>query len=365
MWQRCVRRSSSSIPQRVLDLTGRGLLANKDHPLAIIKNLIFQHTLSTYPGVFTARDDFPPKVTTVQNFDQLLIPEDHPSRRPTDTYYYDATTLLRTHTSAHQVEMMQKHAAFLVAGDVFRRDEIDSKHYPCFHQMEGVRTWKLQDIGASSYDSGVQFALQDLKANLERLCGYIYGAGIQTRWVDAYFPFTKPSLELEIFFQNEWMEVLGCGVVHPDVLAKAGRSTDTVGWAYGLGLERWAMKLFDIPDIRLFWSQDARFTSQFSSQKGITRFKPFSKYPVCYKDMSFWLADNFTENDLFEVVREVGGDLVERVEKVDEFAKKGRTSRCYRVHYRSMERVLTNEEIDALQFRLRSLLPSRLGVELR
>ena len=359
-------RGFASIPQRVLALSERKLLQLPDHPLGILKDIIFKHTESTYPGVFAMRHDFLPKVTVTQNFDQLLIPQDHPSRRPTDTYYFDEQTLLRTHTSAHQIEMLEKHAAFLVAGDVYRRDEIDSKHYPCFHQMEGVRTWKLQDIGATSYEAGVKFALEDLRNTLERMCMHVYGKDIQFRWVDAYFPFTDPSLELEIFFQGEWMEVLGCGVIQRNVLRNAGRSEDTFGWAYGLGLERWAMRLFDIPDIRLFWSQDSRFTQQFSSAKGITQFKPFSKYPVCYKDISFWLGPKFQENDFFELTREVAGDMVERVVKVDEFkSKQGKVSCCYRLHYRSMERSLTNEEVDGLQFRLRGLVPERIDAQLR
>lgn len=93
----------------------------------------------------------------------------------------------------------------------------------------------------------------------------------------AYFPFTEPSLELEIFFQGDWLEVLGCGVIHTDVLAKCGL-THRHGWAFGLGLERLAMILFSIPDIRLFWTEDPRFTSQFKTGE-VIKFTPYSKYP--------------------------------------------------------------------------------------
>lgn len=91
------------------------------------------------------------------------------------------------------------------------------------------------------------------------------------RWIDAYFPFTTPSLELEIFYENKWVEMLGCGVVHDFVLEKSGRAKE-IGWAAGLGLERFAMKLFKIPDVRLFWSEDQRFISQFKKGK-INEFK--------------------------------------------------------------------------------------------
>lgn len=152
---------------------------------------------------------------------------------------------------------------------------------------------------------------------------------------------------------------------HQDVLRNAGREESSFGLAFGLGLERWAMKVFDIPDIRLFWSKDERFLNQFSARKGISKFKSFSKFPICYKDISFWVPDNFEENDFFEIARDIGGDLIEKVDKVDKFTKNGRTSYCFRLNYRSMERSLTNEEIDELQFRIRDKALEILKVELR
>jgi phenylalanyl-tRNA synthetase alpha chain len=200
------------------------------------------------------------------------------------------------------------------------------------------------------------------------------------RWVDAYFPFTEPSFELEIFFNDKWMEVLGCGVIQQEILNQSGRGHDEIGWAFGLGLERLAMVLFDIPDIRLFWSNDERFHKQFA-RGGIVKFEPYSKYPSCYKDISFWTdkrnnnasdktdssSSSFHPNDLHELVRNVAGDLVEKVELVDQFVhpKTNRTSSCFRIFYRSMDRSLTNEEIDSLQDQVRFLVAEKLQVELR
>jgi len=132
-------------------------------------------------------------------------------------------------------------------------------------------------------------------------------------------------------------------------------------------VERLAMAMFEIPDVRLFWSEDPRFLLQFLPGK-ITKFKPYSKYPACYKDVSFWLPPTgFHENNLFEVVRSVAGDLVETVELVDSFKnpKTNKESRCYRINFRSMDRSLTNEEINQLQEDIRKLLVSKLQVELR
>ena len=187
------------------------------------------------------------------------------------------------------------------------------------------------------------------------------------RWREDYFPFTQPSFELEVEFNGTWLEVLGCGVIHDDVLRNAGQDpTTTCGWAFGLGLERLAMVLFGIPDIRLFWTDDPRFSDQFAEGR-ITKFATYSKYPFCFKDVSFWLPENFHENDMFELIRNVAGDLVEKVDKFDSFVhpKTNRTSHAYRIVYRHTDRNLTNEEVDVIQARVRNDLCSILKVELR
>lgn len=141
------------------------------------------------------------------------------------------------------------------------------------------------------------------------------------------------------------------------------------------------MLLFNIPDIRLFWSKDKRFLSQFSESKSIQRFVPFSKFPECYKDVSFWIGcttssavagsrvndRNFHENDVMEVVRDIAGDLVEDVRLVDEFThpKTMKRSACYRITYRSLERTLTNDEVNDLHTTICETMVEKLGVEIR
>jgi len=206
---------------------------------------------------------------------------------------------------------------------------------------------------------------------------------LRVRWVEAYFPFTSPSWELEVYYAGDWLEVLGSGVVKQDLPINAGVPTHS-GWAFGLGLDRIAMLLFKIPDIRLFWSRDERFLGQFAGMSdkldAIRRFVPFSKYPPCYKDISFWLKStsaaggntkasiqDFHENDVMELVRNVAGDLVEDVHMVDQFVhpKTGRRSMCYRINYRSLERTLTNSETNNLHDRVAQELVGKLGVEIR
>lgn len=128
-----------------------------------------------------------------------------------------------------------------------------------------------------------QLVANHLKKNFEALVFDLFSheKDLKIRWIKAYFPFTSPSWEMEILYQGKWLEIMGCGVMRQEILDRNGHD-DKIGWAFGLGLERIAMVLFSIPDIRLFWSKDPRFLSQFSDGK-IKKFVPFSKYPACYK----------------------------------------------------------------------------------
>ncbi|KAM5269031.1 phenylalanine--tRNA ligase, mitochondrial isoform 3-T7 [Hipposideros larvatus] len=280
----------SNLSSKVLTRVGRNLHNQQHHPLWLIKERVKQHFYTQYVGrsgtpLFSVYDDLSPVVTTWQNFDSLLIPAEHPSRKKGDNYYLNRTHMLRAHTSAHQWDLL--HAgldAFLVVGDVYRRDQVDSQHYPVFHQLEAVRLFSKHELFASikggeslqlfeqssrsahKQETHTMEAMKlvefDLKQTLTKLVTHLFGDGLDIRWVDCYFPFTHPSFEMEINFRGEWLEVLGCGVMEQQLVNSAG-AQDRIGWAFGLGLERLAMILYDIPDIRLFWSEDERFLKQF------------------------------------------------------------------------------------------------------
>ncbi|KAF2460610.1 phenylalanyl-tRNA synthetase mitochondrial precursor [Lineolata rhizophorae] len=405
----------------ILSAVTRKLHLQSHHPISITRQLIE----SRFP-TYRCHNDLWPIVSVAQNFDTLGFAPDHPGRSRTDTYYINKSTVLRTHTSAHQADLFRDNLSdgFLISADVYRRDAVDRNHYPVFHQMEGAMTWDKTKHG---YGDSLARAIWDdvsripvhnvvvedpnptvhpernplqsehhsleeveavaahLKRSLEDVVVEVFksarsAAGctndeeeanepFRIRWVEAYFPFTSPSWELEVFWQGDWLEILGCGVVKQSILNNANVSS-RLGWAFGLGLERIAMLLFSIPDIRLFWSQDRRFLDQFEST-----------HPACYKDVAFWLRStsssagggsrsnpaDFHENDMMELVRDVAGDLVEDVRLVDEFVHPttGRKSLCYRINYRSLERTLTNDEANQLHSRIRNGLAEKLGVELR
>ena len=382
--------SIRNIPPRIEEKIGESIYKIPNHPLNIIRNKIFDFfenekfssMRSKIPNEnkFTIKDDFHPIVTKKENFYDLLVTDDNETVSPKNTYYHDDDNVLRTHMTAHDVQLIRSGLkSFITLGDVYRRDSIDATHYPIFHQVDGVRVFNYEKLKEHAYTTGISssdkelsesnlndIVRDDLKFILENLNQHIFGE-VKFRWVEAYFPFTEPSYELEIFFNGDWLEVLGCGLLRTKILENSGLDPKKhVAWAFGIGLERLSMKLFDVKDIRLFWTKDQRFLSQFSDGK-IKKFKPYSKFPPCYKDITFFVPETFCENDLLEIIRNVTGDLVEDVKCIDTFTNPNtvKTSKCFRILYRHMDKTLTNEEINIFQVKIREMAEKNLNLQLR
>ncbi|KAJ7905498.1 hypothetical protein B0H14DRAFT_3078946 [Mycena olivaceomarginata] len=353
------------------------------HPLNTLRGLIESHYSD-----FTHLSSLSPLVSPYKNFDELSFPQDHPGRAVTDSYYVNKDLMLRTHTSAHEVEVFRRgEDKWLLTADVWRARassprtrrgmrEVAEDNARLRHRLaqapiviEDVPHLAPTNPPQATHDPGnLKLSLNSLMLTLfGGQAGVGGGAPLRVRWIEAYFPFTSPSFEVEVFFRGKWLEILGSGVVRQATLDTAN-VPNKIGWAFGLGLERIAMILYSIPDIRLFWSTDERFISQFTD-KEITTFQPYSKYPSCFKDVSFWTAQGLDlhENDFCDVVRDVAGDLVEDVKKIDSFVhpKTNRTSLCYRINYRSMDRSLSNEEANDIQAQVVSRLEEQFGVEIR
>ena len=202
------------------------------------------------------------------NFDRLNAEEGHPSRDWSDTFYFDqdSRVMLRSQTSPMQVRTMEKMAPpirIIAPGRVYRKDEVDATHSPMFHQVEGLVV-----------DKGITMA--DLKGTLNAFVEALYGKGTKTRFRPHHFPFTEPSCEVDVQCHacggagcrvckgEGWIELLGAGMVHPKVLQGVGIDTDVYsGFAFGIGVERMAMRRFGITDLRLIFENDMRFLSQF------------------------------------------------------------------------------------------------------
>ena len=203
----------------------------------------------------------PEAETEFYNFTALNFPADHPAMELHDTLYLGEHTLLRTHTSPVQVRTLQKYAPpvrVLAPGNVYRRDFFDATHAPSFMQLEGL-----------AVDEGISFA--DLKATLGEFARRFYGGARRVRFGPSYFPFVEPGAQMDVEIDlgdgkgTRWVEILGCGMVHPSVLTAAGLDGERyTGWAFGMGPARIAMTRHEIPDIRLLYDSDVRFLEQFA-----------------------------------------------------------------------------------------------------
>lgn len=231
-------------------LPGRGQRSGGLHPIT----LTLQEIERLFVEIGFTVADGPEIEDDYHNFAALNIPEHHPARAMHDTFYCDADLLLRTHTSNVQIRYMNETRPplrVIAPGRVYRCDS-DMTHTPMFHQVEGIMV-----------DEGVTFA--HLKGVLEQFAEHIFGEGVSTRFRPSYFPFTEPSAEVDILGDNGWLEILGCGMVHPAVLENVGIDSEKYsGFAFGMGVERIAMLRYGINDIRMFFENDLRFLRQFN-----------------------------------------------------------------------------------------------------
>jgi len=314
--------------------------------------------------------EFPRIVTTEQCFDLLNTPLDHPVRNETDTYYLDDVHILRTQTTAfwsfylkdqEVLNRLDKEGEIkaLSTGIVFRKDEIDRSHYPAFHQIDGLLICKKERKNITQND------LKKMQINLAKC---IFGSDIEYKFIKDKFPYTIQSLEMDIKFNGDWMEVNGAGLVNPVVLEKFGLDPKIYnGWAFGFG-DRLAMIKMEIPDIRVLWSNDSRIVSQFKDIN--SKFEEVSKFPATSRDISFIINSNISLNNYYEIVRDYANDLIEEVKLLDEYENedkfgKEKKSYTFRIVYRSMERTLTNEEVNKIQEEIREKTKQELGALLR
>ena len=250
----------AALPKEPTDfsLPGRRRAQGRLHPLTQITDDIVR----AFRKLGFAVADGPEIEDEYHCFDALNTPADHPARDLQDTFFLDAASrpLLRTHTSSVQIRVMEKMPPpirIVVPGRVFRRDNADATHNPTFHQIEGLYV-----------DRGV--TVGDLKGTVEAVFREVLGNDVKLRFRPHYFSYTEPSLEID--FTNalvrklgkEWLEIAGCGMVHPKVFETVGYDPEVwSGWAFGFGIERIAMLRYGITDIRLFYENDVRFLRQF------------------------------------------------------------------------------------------------------
>lgn len=248
----------------VIDVTmpGKRRKLGHRHPM----NLVVDEIKEIFLGMGYKIAEGPEIETEYYNFEALNIPADHPARDEQDTFYINKNFMLRTATSPIQVRVMEKEKPpirIICPGKVYRSDEVDATHSPVFHQLEGLVV-----------DKNITFA--DLKGALEVFAKELFGDKVKVRFRPHFFPFTEPSAEMDVSCVacggegcrickgSGWIEILGCGMVHPKVLKMAGIDPDIyTGFAFGMGLERLAMSKYGVKDLRLFVENDVRFLDQF------------------------------------------------------------------------------------------------------
>jgi len=248
-----------------LTLPGRRPPQGGIHPLTRVHDEI----VAIFLGLGFSVAEGPEIETDFYNFEALNIPRDHPARDMQDTFYVSDATLLRTHTSPVQIRTLRAAQGrvpvkIIVPGRVYRRDVADASHSPVFHQVEGLAVDRHITMG-------------DLKGTLALFAREMFGARSTVRFRPSFFPFTEPSAEVDVrcFLcagqgcrackQSGWLEILGSGMVHPQVLRNGGYDPEEVtGWAFGMGIERIAMLRYGVDDLRLFFENDVRFLRQFA-----------------------------------------------------------------------------------------------------
>jgi phenylalanyl-tRNA synthetase alpha chain len=247
----------------------------------------------------------------------------------------------------------------LSTGIVFRKDEIDRKHFPAFHQIDGLYICRKSDKIL------VQKDLEDVLVDVAQS---VFGKDIEYKFAVDTFPFTDPSVEMNLKWGDDWMEILGSGLVHYQVLKNLGVDPEIYnGWAFGFGLERLAIASMELPDIRLLWSGDERVKKQLRLGN---KFKEVSKFPPITRDISFVVDKNFVPNNYFDLIRDLGRDLVEEVKLLDKYenAEKfgpDKISYTYRIVYRSNERTLEIGEIEPIQDKIYQETKSQFKAEIR
>ncbi|HXA96097.1 MAG TPA: phenylalanine--tRNA ligase subunit alpha [Candidatus Dormibacteraeota bacterium] len=250
-----------------LTLPGRRPPSGAVHPLTRVTEEI----IDVFEGLGFSVAEGPEVESDYYNFAALNFPDDHPARDMQDTFHVGADALLRTHTSPVQIRTMKAQrppVRIICLGKVYRRDILDATHSPMFHQVEGLAVDK-------------HITMADLKATLQLFAREMFGSKSTVRFRPSFFPFTEPSAEVDVRCfkcggdgcrfckESGWLEILGSGMVHPNVLRNVGYDPEEVtGWAFGMGIDRITLLKYEIDDIRLFFDNDLRFLQQFAGLPG-------------------------------------------------------------------------------------------------
>lgn len=349
-----------TIPKSILNKTAKIFFTKKNNPICVVKDLLHKSIKG-----YTLFEDTNPYVSVEHNFDSLLFSPTHPARSL--GFYKDEKYLLRTHMAAHLFGRIKLgYEKFLSCGDVYSKEnKISRTSYPVSHQMD-----------CFSIVNG-EFPSTAMRNLMKSIMVYLFGKTTKYRFLeeelgsDVHFPYTIHASQIEVEFINKdtgeisWIKVMSGGVVHPEIMEKACKKNEQA-FTFSIDLDHLAMKLFNIPDIRLIWSEDVRFSNQFESGR-LSTYSAFAKYPVCYfRDIALWETSDFNINDMLFIIRDVSNDMVEEVYPLDFRSNNnlGKKSLSYRIKYRHVAKSLIDTDIVDAHNIIRDRLKRELNLQL-
>ena len=386
----------TNITPTVLSLVGRNYHLLSYHPVCIVKEKMYdyfaQNCLDKRGNpLFATFDHMCPISTPAQSFDSCLIPAGHKDRSKRENVFINEQKLLRCHLTPDVIDLAKMgHRRILTSGDVFRFNQYDSTHNQLFHQTEILQLLNEDELFPSHncaiFDenfrsSSSQTEERQLVHTVEAvaevesfmrtrvedlLFGEILGHNIEHRWVHRYLQFSRPDYDLEVRFNDEWLEVGSIGIMHQEILDKAG-ATDGINWNCAFGLDRVAMVLYDIPDIRLLSSKNEKLIASLSEKPGLFKSELVPSY---LKEIVFFIPDDINHADFeykfYEFLR-IAGDVIEKAVLVDEYrdALTNRVKHRYLITYRNWESPLSKEEVNEHHSNIGKAATSNMKIELQ
>lgn len=393
----------TNITPAVFDLMERKLHLVQNNPVNLVKQRVYDyfqrnHVNENGDPLFATFDDFSP-VTAEQSFDHLLMPRDHYNRSEIETYYLNKDTILRGVTSVHMSDMIARgYDRYLCTGDVYRRSLYDQTHALVFHLMDMQRLFTKQELSRTSsnanleiFETGardskmeterrqlvhtkeaVELVLGDMKKMIKGVIESLLGHGVECQWNNYYCQFGRPYYDMRVLYQGEWLDVFVGGVLRQEIADKAG-ATDKIGWNCRLALDRIAMILYKIPDIRLLSSKNGKFASLFASldkdpNPDVSKHCDASVCPIAREVVFLVPRDTdiaVFQYHFYELVRLVAEDDVQKVKLVDHFQhpKSGIAIQRYHITYMSWDRVLSETEVNCHHDIIKELAVSKFKVK--
>jgi phenylalanyl-tRNA synthetase alpha chain len=379
----------TNVTPEVLGQMERKLHLDKNNPIYAVKQKVYDyfrryHVNENGDPIFTIFDDLSPVTTPYQNFDSLLIPVGHKDRSEMENYFLNEGSMLRCHMTPHVPDLISMgYNNFLLSGDVYRRDTYDHLHCHIFHQLEVQRLFTTEELFGNCLNTAdifnmrartskreteakqcvhtseaVQVMSSDMKRTLEEIVfGELLGHGVSYRWSSNYEQFGRPAYEMEILHDNKWLEIAAVSILKQEILDTAG-ACNKVGWGLTFGLDRIAMALYGIPDIRLLRSD------QYGSHAGQDNlFKSYSDCPTFFKEIvsivPHGIDDVAFAFAFYELVRIAAEDVVQKVELADQFNRSHR----YRITYKSWNKSLNKEEVNAHHSIIKQLVTDKLNAK--